>query len=214
MVRVLLTAFEPFGDRAENSSLKVGRAVASAPPPGVDLEWLVLPVVAEECGRVARSAIAQWEPNLVLCLGQAAGASAMRVERRAANLDDFAAPDNAGDQRRRPVAADGPAYCGATVGVDHLVRELRRRGISAEPSASAGTFVCNHLFYELLRPTRSEPHAYRAGFLHLPLLPGQVRQSDCAPSLALDELAEGVRLAIAACLNPPARDGRVRSSAF
>jgi pyroglutamyl-peptidase len=214
MVRVLLTSFEPFGDRAENSSLEVGRAVAASPPPGVDLEWLILPVVAGECAREARSAIEQWEPRLVLSLGQSAGTSAVRVERQATNLDDFAAPDNAGNQRRRlPVAPNGPTYHVATVGVDHLVRELRRRGISAEPSASAGAFVCNHLFYELLHPTLSEPHAYRAGFLHLPLAHGQVRRSESTSSLALDELAEGVRLAIAACLTSPARVAHTSSSA-
>jgi pyroglutamyl-peptidase len=203
MVRILLTSFEPFGDRAVNSSLEVGRAVAASPPPGVDLAWLVLPVVAGECGRQVRSAIEQWGPSLVLSLGQSAGASAVRVECRAANLDHFATPDNAGNlRRRRPVAVDGPAYCEATVGVGHLLRELRRQGISAEASTSAGTFVCNHMFYELLHPTQSGPRAYRAGFLHLPLLPGQVRRSEAAPSLGLDEMAEGVRLGIAACLTP------------
>jgi pyroglutamyl-peptidase len=214
MVRVLLTSFEPFGDRAVNSSVEVGRAVAASPPPGVDLEWLVLPVVGEECARGARAAIEQWEPSLVLALGQSAGVSAVRVERRAANFDDFAAPDNAGNQRRGPVAPNGPTYYVATVGVDHVVRELYRRGISAEPSTSAGMFVCNHLFYELLHHTQSQPRAYLAGFLHLPLLPGQVRRSESTPSLALDDLAEGVRLAIAACLNPLGRGADVSSSAF
>jgi pyroglutamyl-peptidase len=204
MVRVLLTSFEPFGDRAVNASLEVGRAVAASPPPGVDLEWLVLPVVAGDCARKVRSAIELWEPSLVLSLGQCAGASKVRVERRAANLDDFRSPDNAGNlRRRRPIVVNGPAYCETTVSVDHLVGELRRGSIAAEPSASAGVFVCNHLFYELLHTSQSELHKYRAAFLHLPLLPGQVRRSESTPSRGLDELAEGVRLAVAACLNFP-----------
>lgn len=200
MVRVLLTSFEPFGDRADNSSLEVGRVVAASPPPGVELEWLVLPVVAQQCVQEAQRAIAQWEPALVLSLGQSAGSARVRIEHRAANFDNFTAPDNAGNLRQRqPVAAGGPADYRATVGVARLVRELRRRSVSAESSSSAGTFVCNHLFYQLLHHAPSEPRTYRAGFLHLPLLPGQVRRSELTPALSLEELAEGVRLATAAC---------------
>jgi pyroglutamyl-peptidase len=210
MTRVLLTSFEPFGRMAVNSSLEVGRAVAARPPRGIELEWLVLPVVAGECVRQARAAIEQWEPTLVLSLGQAGGASALRIEKRAANLDDFAAPDNAGNLRRRQaIVVNGPPFCRATVKVDCLVRELGCRGLTAEASASAGTFVCNHLFYELLHRALPDRCASQTGFLHLPLLPGQVQRSEFTPSRSLNELVQGVRLAIAGCVNP--RSGCSRS---
>ena len=201
MIRVLLTSFEPFGDRAANSSLEVGRALAARPPRGVELEWLVLPVVAGECSRQTLAAVAQWEPALVLALGQCAGASAVRIERQAANLDHFATADNAGNLRRQTIVAHAPARIPTTIGVGRLLGELRRQGFAVEASDSAGTFVCNHLFYELLHHEQPRRRPSSSGFLHLPLLPEQVRRSEQISSLGLHEMAECVRQAIRASVD-------------
>lgn len=204
MFRVLLTSFEPFGGRPINSSLEVGRAVAARPPQGIELDWLVLPVIAGECVRQAQAAIDHLEPDLVLSLGQAAGASTLRFERLAVNLDDFAAPDNSGNLRRRqPVVVSGPPVYRATAGVESVLRELGSRGLTAEVSVSAGAYVCNHLFYELLHRATLAGGNRQTGFLHLPLLPGQVDWSERIPSRNLDELVAGVKLAITGCLKAP-----------
>src|SRR5256885_8834812 len=97
MTRVLLTSFEPFGRHTLNSSLEVGRAVACRPPPGVDLDWLVLPVVAGTCVEQAWARVVQFRPTLVLSLGQKDGAARLCIEAVAANLHDFRMRDNAGN---------------------------------------------------------------------------------------------------------------------
>src|SRR5947209_9347406 len=94
MPRVLLNSFEPFGGLARNSSLEVGRAIAEQPPPGIDLDWVLLPVVASQCG--ARAWTRVEGATLLLALGQAAGAASLRLERTAINYDDFSIPDNSG----------------------------------------------------------------------------------------------------------------------
>jgi pyroglutamyl-peptidase len=201
MVRVVLTSFEPFGGHALNSSLEVGRDLARRPPPGVALDWLVLPVVAGRCVEEAWEWVCAAEPVLVLALGQSAGAAALRVEEVAVNLNDFSTPDNAGNLfRKQPIVAHGPAWYRTTTCPERVVEAVRRADLPAERSGSAGTYVCNHLFYGLLHRAARAGCRHQTGFLHLPLLPQQVRPGQKTPSCGLAQLVEGVRRAIAACV--------------
>ena len=201
MIRVLLTSFEPFGGHGRNSSLEVGRALARRPPGGVALDWLVLPVVADRCVELAWAHVLAARPALVLALGQAAGAACLRVEERAVNVNHFTIPDNAGNLfHKQVIVPGGPAAYRATVPTGRLVREARG-GVAAELSGSAGTYVCNHLFYGLLHRAAVAGWGHQTGFLHLPLLHGQPTRLPL-PSRGLEELAEGVRRAIRACVAP------------
>ena len=74
---------------------------------------------------------------------------------------------------------------------------LQRKGVAAEVSQTAGTFVCNHVFYGLMH-TLATQRAYRhtrGGFIHVPWLPEQG-----SPSMALDDLVRGLRLAVRVAL--------------
>jgi pyroglutamyl-peptidase len=202
MTRVLLTSFEPFGGGSVNSSLEVGRAVSEHPPAGVELVWAVLPVVASRCARAAWERVERYRSAWVVALGQAAGAAALRLERRAANLDDFPLPDNSGVRIcKKRIAASGPASYRTPAPVEDLARELDRRSIPVELSEWAGSYVCNRLYYELLHRSAEERAGLRALFVHLPLLPEQVadHEKKQTPSRPLKELAEGVRVVVAAC---------------
>jgi pyroglutamyl-peptidase len=202
-MRVLLTSFEPFGGHAVNSSLEVGREVAARPPRRVVVDWLVLPVVAGVCVERAWARVRQTRPALVLALGQAAGAAALRVEERAVNLDDFSMPDNAGNHyRKQAIVPSGPPAYRATLAPGRVVRGMRGAELEAEVSGSAGSYVCNHLFYGLLHRAAISGHRHQTGFLHLPLLPQQVDAKRPQPAWPLDRLVEGVRRAILACLDP------------
>jgi pyroglutamyl-peptidase len=201
-MRVLLTSFEPFGGHAINSSLEVGRALSAAPPPGVAVDWLVLPVVAGVCVERTWARLRQTRPALVLALGQAAGAAVLRVEERAVNLDDFPMPDNAGNHyRKKVIVRNGPPAYWATLDPARVVRGLRGAELAAEVSGSAGSYVCNHLFYGLLHRAAVGGDRHQTGFLHLPLLPHQVDAKKPLPAWPLERLVEGVCRAILACLD-------------
>src|SRR4029077_20969861 len=108
-MRVLLTSFEPFGGFKVNSSLEAGRAAAADPPSGVEVDWMVLPVVAGACVEQAWDRVWQTQPALVLALGQSGAAATLRVEERAINFDDFPMPDNAGNEiRKKVIVPSGP----------------------------------------------------------------------------------------------------------
>jgi pyroglutamyl-peptidase len=199
---VLLTSFEPFGGGTVNSSLEAGRAVAERPPEGVELSWALLPVVASRCARTAWERAEQLDAAWLIALGQAAGSATLRLERNAFNLDDFSIPDNAGVRRcRMRIAASGPPSYATPAPLDALAEALRRRGIPVEVSPSAGSYVCNRLYYELLHRAAEEGAGRRVLFVHLPLLPDQDAEPERGRAAArpLEELAEGVRLVVEAC---------------
>jgi pyroglutamyl-peptidase len=214
----LLTSFEPFGGHDRNSSLEVGRALAERPPDGVELDWLVLPVVAGDCVELAWGRVAATRPALVVALGQSARARCVRVETRAVNRHDFVIPDNAGNLlQQQPVVEGGPAFYRATASVAPMARALADRGRPVVRSRSAGTYVCNHLFYGLLHRAAQVNAAHRTAFLHLPLLPDQVTAKPgrrAPPSRALADLVAEVGLALAAALAPPVTARRRYSGSF
>jgi pyroglutamyl-peptidase len=144
--------------------------------------------------------VRQTRPDVILALGQAAGAAAVRLEDRAANIDDFPIPDNAGNLRRwQLIARDGPLAYLATFPRRRIGRALQQAGIPVEHSFSAGSYVCNHLYYGLLHRTELARESHQIGFIHLPVLPEQVPAGQKWPSLPREVLAEGVRRAIAVC---------------
>ncbi len=208
MARVLLTAFEPFGGYSLNASTEVVRRVVQVPPPGADVDSLLLPVVAGKCIDIAWERIERTSPDLVLALGQTGRGRRVCVEAAAHNDDRFLMPDNEGNWRcGQPVIADGPPMRMATVPVQDLVRELARRRLPVELSLSAGRYVCNHLYYGLLHRAAESGRRHQTGFLHVPLLPAQVSvwRRFFWPQPSLARVAETVKCAVSVCLSaaPP-----------
>jgi pyroglutamyl-peptidase len=96
-----------------------------------------------------------------------------------------------------PIAARGPAAYWSTLPIKAIVAALRREGIPAAVSQTAGTFVCNHVFYGLMRILQTR-RGVRGGFIHVPFLP---EQTTTQPSLPLATMTRGVTLAIESSLN-------------
>lgn len=199
--RILLTGFEPFGGETVNPSWEVAQALHGERIAGARVVACCLPCIFDDAVAVLAAAVARDRPRLVLALGQAGGRAELTPERVAINLDDARIADNAGRQPiDRPVVAGGPAAYFATLPVKAMVAALRDAGLPASLSHSAGTFVCNHVFYGLMHLLRRR-RAVRAGFMHLPLLPQQAAAAAAPmPSLALAQQVAGVRLALRAAV--------------
>jgi pyroglutamyl-peptidase len=205
---ILVTGFEPFGGGAINPSAEVARALHGRTIGGVRVVGVVLPCVFGAAIDALRDALDRHRPPLVLALGQAAGRAGFSLERVAINVDDARIADNAGAQPIDvPVVARGaPAYF-ATLPIKAMCAALREAGHPAEVSNSAGTFVCNHVFYGLQHALRHR-RSVRSGFMHLPLLPEQAagRGRTEAPSLPLAQMIDGTALALTTALRMPAGD--------
>jgi len=190
--RVLATGFEPFGGAGTNPSWSACRRLAAAPPAGLEVHAARLSCVFGTAIEELRRAIARYEPELVLCTGLAGGRSGLSVERVAVNVDDARIPDNAG--RRpvdEPVVPGGPAAYFSSLPVKACVAAVRDAGLPASVSQTAGTFVCNHVFYGLAHLIATELPELRGGFVHVPYAPEQVADRP-EPSMSLCDTTEGL----------------------
>ncbi|MBV6700383.1 pyroglutamyl-peptidase I [Kitasatospora aureofaciens] len=198
MTKVLLTGFEPFDGAARNPSWEAARLVADNPPEGMKVTPARLSCVFGQAADELRAAVRDTDPDVVVCLGQATGRPDISVERIAVNIDDARIPDNAG--RRpvdRPVVPGGPAAYFATLPVKACVAAVREAGLPASLSHTAGTFVCNHVFYALMHLLAAERPTARGGFIHVPALPEQVLDQ-AKPSLPAATVAHALRALLAA----------------
>ncbi len=194
---LLLTAFEPFGGDGRNPSAEVLAAVAADPP--VDgLVTEVLPVVYATAGRRVVELIERHRPAAWVGLGLHGGATAVVLERRAANWDGATLADNAGEVRRGgAIDPAGPAFRPATLPLAAMADAVAAAGVPVVFSESAGRFVCNHTFY---RAAAVVPPA-AGGFVHLPW-PADW-SSGRGHSVTFDQL----RVAVRACLTVVAGQG-------
>ncbi len=211
--RILITGFEPFGGDPVNPSALVCRALHGQPVAHAVVHAVELPCVFGGALRVLDQALAETAPVLVIALGLAAGRGEISVERVALNIDDARIPDNAGAQPVDvPVVQGGPAAWFSTLPVKAIVSGLRRAGLPAAVSQTAGTFVCNHVFYGLQH--RLAGSGVRSGFLHLPLIETQAATHPGEPTLPLQDLVRGVRIALDVALTHEGADTKVAAGAI
>lgn len=197
MKTVLLTGFEPFGGESINPSAEIARQLHGTVLGGHRVTGALLPCVFGSAVVELRRQIRATKPGLVICLGQAGGRTDITPERVAINVDDARIPDNAGGQPvDRPVVRGGPAAYWSTLPIKAIVGVLRRHGIPASVSQTAGTFVCNHVFYGLMHALQGQVKG-RGGFIHVPYLPEQAKGK---PSLPFPTMIQGVSLAVETAL--------------
>lgn len=192
MKKLLITGFDPFGGETVNPSWE---AVKLLPEQIGDyvLCKLQVPTVFGLAAQMVLEKAREVQPDMILCIGQAGGRSAITPERIAVNIRDAKIPDNTGNQPRDAfVAEDGPAGYFATVPVEKMVEGIAALQIPAMVSNSAGAFVCNDLFYSLLHHFADS--AVRVGFIHIPYLPQQGM-----PSLPLEASVAALSAAIDTC---------------
>ena len=179
MKKLLITAFEPFGGEDKNSSLMTLLALPDAIG---DFELIKLEVPCV-FGLAAEAVIAKAEeikPDAILSLGQAASGSQVTPELVAINLRNARIPDNRGNSPQREAIDDqGPAAYFSTLPVFEMSEAIKDQGIPSAVSYSAGTFVCNDLFYSLRYYYRED---MPIGFIHLPL----TREQATADSPGMD----------------------------
>jgi pyroglutamyl-peptidase len=200
---ILLTGFEPFAGESINPSWQVAQGFDGQLFGVHQVHARVLPCVFLESLRVIDQAITELNPNMVIALGQAEGRSDVSFERFAVNLDHARIPDNHGGQpQEQDIIPGGPTAYSTTLPIQRLADRLKRAGIPASLSLSAGTFVCNHVFYHLQHRFQATP--VRSGFIHLPVLPEQASRwkTGPVPSMTLDTMTQALKLILTELSDP------------
>lgn len=198
-MKILLTGFTPFGGESINPALEAVKLVKS-PAPGIEVRALEVPTVFSLSAQTVTAAMDEYRPDAVICVGQAAGRSAVTPERVAINIDDARIPDNAGEQPvDSPIVPGAPAAYFATLPIKAVAQAIRAAGVPAEISNTAGTYVCNHLMYSVLHHAALHYPDMRAGFIHVPCIPEQTTGKDI-PSLPLEKLVLALEAAVGALM--------------
>ncbi|HEX3954907.1 MAG TPA: pyroglutamyl-peptidase I [Stellaceae bacterium] len=195
-MKALVTGFEPFGGEAINPSCEVlGRLPSQLG--ALSLSTRVLPTAFGRALEALDDALATLVPDIVLGVGLAGGRAALSLERVAINVNDARIPDNLGQQPiDRPIVAAGPPAYFSTLPIKAAVAGMRAAGLPAVVSNTAGTFVCNHVFYGLMHAAATRWPEMRGGFLHVPYLPSQAARLEGTPSMALDDIVQGIEIVL------------------
>ncbi|AUW07401.1 pyroglutamyl-peptidase I [Vibrio campbellii] len=192
MKKALITGFEPFGGASINPALEAVKRLATEQVEGGEIVVCEVPVVRYKSVDTVINAINEHNPDFVITVGQAAGRAGITPERVAINVDDFRIPDNEGNQPvDEPVVDCGPEAYYTTLPIKAITKTLQENGIPCQVSNTAGTFVCNHLFYGVQHYLADKD--IRHGFVHIPLLPEQ-DVTGTQPTMSLDIIVEGLRL--------------------
>ncbi|WP_428718395.1 pyroglutamyl-peptidase I [Undibacterium curvum] len=196
MKKILMTGFEPFGGESSNPSWEaVSQLDQSLIAGSHRIIGLQLPCEFEASLSVLNEALNALQPEIVIAVGQAGGRCDLSVERVAINLIDARIADNAGAQPIDiPVVPGGPTAYFSSLPLKAIVQELHLQGVPASVSNTAGTYVCNHVFYALMHFASQHPGLRSAGFVHIPYMPEQAVRHPGQPSMSLSQVMLGLRL--------------------
>lgn len=197
-MKILVTGFDPFGGDKINPAIEAVKLL----PDKIDEAEIIkleIPTVFNKSAEVVRKAIKEIQPDYVLNVGQAGGRFGLTPERVAININDGRIPDNEGYQPLgEPIHKDGDTAYFTQLPIKAEAKAIRDVGLPASVSNSAGTYVCNHIMYQVQYMRAKEFPAIKAGFIHIPFLPKQVVNRPNTPSMDLKDIVRGLTAAISA----------------
>jgi len=198
--KVLLTGFEPFGGASFNPSGAVVQEIAEHGIDGIEIVTAILPVEFKRSAVILVDLISSHKPDVVISLGQAEGRDFIGLEQVAINLADGRIADNVGvklvNQPINVSAADG--YF-STLPIRAIVDAISALGISAKVSYSAGTFICNEIFFTA--QSFLQGSTVISGFIHLPLATNQASEFPGLPTMPIEDQVSAIRAAIKVSIN-------------
>jgi len=187
MTKILLTGFEPFGTASANPSGEIMKQIS-----GDNIVTAILPVAYTRSAERLMQLIAEHNPDVVICFGQAEGRTQITPEKIAINLDDARLADNDGVLRSdEKILDNGPDAYFTTLPVKEFAAAITAKGVPSSVSLSAGAFLCNHVFY--VAQNELAGTKVRSGFVHVPLMDSQAPEFPGMPTMPLEQMVTAVR---------------------
>jgi pyroglutamyl-peptidase len=197
-MKILVTGFDPFGGEKVNPAIEAVKRLPDTIA-GADIIKLEIPTVVYKSLKTIDAAIAKYNPDTIISIGQAGGRPDITVERVGINCNDCRIPDNEGNQPiDEPVYADGPDAYFSLLPIKAMVAKIQSVGIPASVSDTAGTFICNHVLYGVRYLCEHKYPGKKSGFMHIPYMTSQAVGKRNTPSMSLDEIVKGLTAAIEA----------------
>lgn len=199
-MKILVSGFDPFGGEKINPAIESVKLLPDEIK-GVKIIKLEIPTVRFKSLKKLEEVIEKEKPDVVLNIGQAGGRSDITVERIGINIDDFRIKDNEGnDPVDEKIVNDGPDAYFVRIPVKAMVKKMKENNIPASISNTAGTFVCNHVCYGMAHLAGTKYPNMKTGFIHIPFLPNQVLDKRNMPSMSLELIVKGLKVAIEAII--------------
>lgn len=186
---ILLTGFEPFGGESINPSWELVKLFDNQVINDYRIISKELPTVFYESSALLLKYLKEYEPRIVLCFGQAGGSNSIRLERVAVNLNDARIPDNKGNQPLDElIDSNGPVAYFTKLPIRLIYDKLTDNNLPVSISLSAGSYVCNHVFYQLMQVIHDKDII--GGFIHIPYLNIQNKPNHF--NMSMDELQKAL----------------------
>lgn len=200
-MKVLITGFDPFGGDKVNPAYEAVKLIPNEVA-GAQIIKIEIPTVFEESAKVLEASMKEHQPDIVICVGQAGGRSAVSLERVAINLAEARIPDNKGNQ---PIGVkleeEGETAYFTSLPIKAMMKNIQDHGLPAYISYTAGTFVCNDIMYRLLYMIDKEFSGVKGGFIHVPFEPTQVIDRPIGtPSMPIQTIADSLIYAVEAAI--------------
>ncbi|MFT4694387.1 MAG: pyroglutamyl-peptidase [Francisella sp.] len=198
---VLITGFTPFGDEKINPSFEAVKGLPNKIK-GAKIIKKEIPVTFKGAAEKLDSLIKEYNPDVVISVGEAGGRSDISIERVAINVDDARIPDNDGYKpHESKISNQGDNAYFSTLPINKIVRSINTAGIPANISNTAGTYVCNHIMYHLLELFGNKYPDKIGGFIHVPYAPQQVVSKKDIPSMSIPNMTLALHKAIEVSLD-------------
>ena len=202
MLKLLVTAFEPFNGSTINPSQLILEQLQA--PSGIELIKVLLSVEFKATTNILKQLLQEHQPDVVISLGQAGNRPEICVERVAVNLNCVRSSDgmreladNVGDTPVDvPISEDGPAAYFSTIPVWDLVAVIKAQDVAGAASYSAGTYVCNHVMYTVLHEAAKKYPAMKVGFIHVPFLPEQMQGRTSGYAIEFEDMRKGIQAVV------------------
>ncbi len=204
MNTILITGFAAFGGEKINPSWEAVKQLDKLIIDEYQLIARQLPCSFTESSEHLIKLLEELQPQIVLNIGQAGGRLDISLERVAINLDDARIADNLGAQPiDQTIIKNAPSAYFTNLPLKALLQAARNNGIPASISYSAGTFVCNHVFYTLMHWINTLNPAIKGGFIHIPYLPEQAAALGAQPSMTQETVINGLKIILKTIIATP-----------
>ncbi len=193
-MKLLITGFSPFGGESINPSYEAIKLVKDNIS-GAEIVKREIPTVFYKSVELLEQLIEETQPDIVICFGQSGGESKIRLEKVAINFDEARIEDNEGNRPiDKKIKEDGETAYFSNLPIKNALKNLTDKNIPSKISYSAGTFVCNHLFYGLMYLIDKKYKDLKGGFVHLPYLPEQAVKKENMPFMTKNMLSESISI--------------------
>ncbi|QHT47813.1 pyroglutamyl-peptidase I [Bacillus sp. SB49] len=197
MKKLLLTGFEPFLHFPINPTQQIVEELKGSEMNGYRIEGEILPVDFNRSGKEIKKHIDRVQPDAVISLGLAGGRDKVTPERVAVNWNESSEKDNEGNTSEgEKIYSQGPDGIFSTLPVKEMVQVIKKNGFPSEISNTAGTYLCNHVMYQVLYYFRQQNRSTPSGFIHIPASHELAVRHGNLPSWSLEDLAAAVKAAI------------------